>query len=100
MRDTLTRRAAIDRTFGIDPITEPGLYAVYHAAHRPDHEVVMPGDEGIFPVYRVCGRQVEFRLRHPAIDVYLDKDFPRGREAKTSVVLLTRRARRRNVLLT
>jgi len=76
MRDTPTRRYAIDRTCGGDPIAQPGLYAVYHGnAHRPDHEVVIRGDEGVFPICKICGRQVEFRLRHPASHVYLDKDF-------------------------
>lgn len=56
-----------------DHIVESGIYCVYHAGHRPPHDVTLLRNER-FPTCLKCGYSVSFELVR-SIPSLEDRDF-------------------------
>ena len=41
-----------------EPVTQPGIYRVHHASHRPSHKSLVAA--GVFPACEVCGSAVSY----------------------------------------
>lgn len=57
-----------------DTASVSGLYRVYHAGHRGDHDVLVLAGE-TFPACRACGRMVGFDLIRSIEHIAHDWDF-------------------------
>lgn len=53
-----------------------GVYRVDHQGHREAHEATLREGE-VFPACATCEGQVRFTLKHRAIHIHQDGDFPR-----------------------
>lgn len=55
-----------------------GVYRVDHNGHRETHEATLLEGE-TFPPCAVCEKNVRFTLKHRAVNIHYDKDFPPGK---------------------
>ncbi len=57
-----------------EPITETGIYRVFHSEHRVSHEVTLLAGQA-FPTCGDCGRDVHFELLRSAPEIGRDTSF-------------------------
>ena len=57
-----------------EPITETGIYRVFHSEHRVSHEVTLLAGQA-FPTCADCGRDVHFELLRSAPAISRDPSF-------------------------
>ena len=57
-----------------DSVPRSGIYQVVHYQHRMPHEAVVT-ERQMFPVCRVCGARVRYKLARGADPIDDDRDF-------------------------
>lgn len=57
-----------------EPITETGIYRVFHSEHRVSHEVTLLAGQ-VFPTCAECGSDVHFELLRSAPEISRDTSF-------------------------
>jgi hypothetical protein len=63
-----------------DKVPRSGIYQVTHYQHRIPHEAVVTAMQP-FPVCRICGARVRYRLARGAEPIERDRDFSDSKAA-------------------